>query len=121
MPVDLLLTWGNLSNPEVDQWMSWAQSGRAARFHQSENGPFTENYMISHATNVHVIPATETLETAVMELTPDEDVLLAGLLVDVESTSQGILFTSLTRTDTGQGACEILYLERLVVDGVEYR
>jgi hypothetical protein len=45
---------------------------------------------------------------------------MAGLLVDVRS-NQGSIDTSLTRTDTGLGACEIYYVERLVIDGMEYR
>jgi hypothetical protein len=124
-PLDLLVAWGELSNPEVDQWLRWSQSGRAGRYRQPSSSPFARDFVISHATNIHIIPATENLEMAINELAPENIVLLEGLLVDVES-NKGNHYTSLSRTDSGlgefgTGSCEILYVQRLVVDGMEYR
>jgi hypothetical protein len=120
MPVDLLVVWGELSNPEVDQLISWGQSGRVGWFSQPRDGPFTVDDTISQFANIHVIPATEILETAVKGLGRDDIVLLEGVLVDIES-NKGTTTTSLSRTDSGAGGCEILYVRRLVVGGVEYR
>lgn len=119
-PIDLLVAWGELSNPQADQWITWRQSGRSGRYNQSSSGPFTGNYIISHASNIHIIPATENLEMAINGLERDQVILLEGLLVDVNS-NKGSVNTSLTRTDSGPDSCEILYVQRLVVDGMEYR
>ena len=124
-PLDLMVAWGELSNTEVDQWLSWSQARRSGYMHRSSNSPFTIDYILIHATNIHVIPATENLEIAINELAPENVVLLEGLLVDVESNRVN-LYTSLSRTDSGAGefgtgSCEILYVQRLVVNGIEYR
>lgn len=50
-------------------------------------------------------------------------VYLEGLLVDlqvVDGTRTGHVKTSLSREDTGDGACEMLYVERLMVNGRLY-
>jgi hypothetical protein len=119
-PLDLLVSWGELSNPEVDQWIYWDQFSRLGSFQWSSSIPYTGDYINNHAANIHVIPATENLMKAISELDHNENALMAGLLVDVRS-NQGSIDTSLTRTDTGLGACEIYYVERLVIDGMEYR
>jgi hypothetical protein len=49
---------------------------------------------------------------------------MEGLLVGVEGgrgSETQLVRTSLTRTDSGAGACEILYVQRLVVGQREYR
>lgn len=119
-PLDLLVAWGDLSDPNVDQWITWRQFSRQGSFRWSGSIPYTWDYINSHAANIHVIPATENLEKALIDLDKNENALMAGLLVDVRS-NQVSIDTSLTRTDTGLGACEIYYVERLVIDGIEYR
>jgi hypothetical protein len=120
LPYDLIMTWGELSNPAVDQWLSWEQSLRIGHFNWSANTPYTREYINSHAANIHIIPASDNLEQAIGELELNDTALMAGLLVDAYS-KEGYIETSLTREDTGLGACEVYYLERLVVDGIEYR
>jgi hypothetical protein len=40
---------------------------------------------------------------------------LEGLLVDIDGPEIGQIRTSLTRSDTGAGACEIIYVESATV------
>jgi len=64
------------------------------------------------------------LRLAVSFLEAGDLVLLDGLLVDAEKTEGEVVriqYTSLTRTDAGFGGCEVIYVERLIVDGEEYR
>ncbi len=120
-PWDLALGWGELSNPDVDEWLDWKQSGRAVYTSWVGRSPFPDNYIREHSANVHIIPATDNLELALKSVSTNDLVLLEGLLVDVEGGTAGktqIVPTSLSRTDEG---CEILYVERLVVAGMEYR
>ena len=46
-----------------------------------------------------------------------EVVHLEGKLVDIESPQFGVMRTSLTRNDTGPGACEIIYVEAVSLSG----
>lgn len=113
--------WGELSNPDVDEWLNWKQSGRAVYTSWVGRSSFPDNYIREHSANVHIIPATDNLELALKSVSTNDLVLLEGLLVDVEGGTAGktqLVPTSLSRTDEG---CEILYVERLVVAGMEYR
>lgn len=48
-------------------------------------------------------------------LRPGAHVAIGGWLVDVTVPNRFVWRTSLTRTDTGAGACEIVYVETLDV------
>jgi len=120
-PLDLALGWGDISNPEVDEWIQWSQSGRYVHRRVQDGSPYPLDYVNLHSANIHIIPSTDSLDSAIKRLDENDMVLLEGLLVDVTEASVGYVLTSLTRTDRGAGACEILYVQRLVVDGREYR
>ena len=73
---------------------------------------------MSHAANVHVIPASPRLRTAVRCVSEGDDVRLEGWLVDVDGVSDPAFHwgTSTTREDEGPGSCETVYLERLTIN-----
>lgn len=124
-PVDLALGWGMLSEPRIDDWISWDQDNRwyYYRYRRVLSVPFPRDYVREHSANVHIIPATENVEAILRELRGNEIVELEGLLVDVEGHVDGgsVAFrTSLSRDDEGDESCEIMYVERVVKDGVAY-
>jgi hypothetical protein len=123
-PVDLALGWGKISDPEVDNWIDWSQNMRWYFFHWSEGSPYTNDYIISHSANVHIVPSDDNLKRAVLKLHRNEIVLLEGDLVDIDTEKGEVTYwwhSSLSRQDTGDGSCELLWLKRLVFDGKEYR
>lgn len=125
-PVDLALGWGMLSEPRIDDWISWDQDNRwyYYRYRQVLSVPFPREYVREHSANVHIIPATENVEAILRQLKGNDIVELEGLLVDVEGRVDGgsVAFrTSLSRDDEGDESCEIMYVERVVKDGVEYK
>lgn len=123
VPRDLALAWGDMSDPAVDEWIRWRQSNRW--YHSEWDGqlPYSQSYIASHTANVHIIPATDNLDKALRQLEENDLVYLEGYLVDlqvVDGARVGQVHTSLSREDTGDGACEILYVERLIVNGQVY-
>lgn len=127
-PVDLALGWGEISKTRVDRWIEWRQDDRWYYYRLRKRGlwgsPFSTEYVREHSANVHVIPATGQVASALQALEPDTLVVMEGKLVDVEATKDGAVqhfTTSLSRTDRGDASCEIMYVERLVLDGIEYR
>lgn len=123
-PLDLGLGWGDLSDTTFDSQLHWRQDSRWLFYSWSDEPPLPPAYINDHSANVHIIPATENLGVAVSLLEAGDLVLLDGLLVDAEKTEGEVVriqYTSLTRTDAGFGGCEVIYVERLVVDGEEYR
>jgi hypothetical protein len=63
--------------------------------------------------NTHVIPADAYVRKQLSKLRVGEVVELTGTLVD-GMRDDGVWFrTSLTRTDTGAGACEVMWVEHV--------
>lgn len=123
-PQDLALAWGDLSDPKADEWIRWRQSGRWYYYNWQEDAPYSGSYIRDHSANVHIIPATGNLARALQKIDVNDIVLLEGMLVDVETENgrrRVWAKTSLTRDDTGGGACEILYVQRLVLNEKTYR
>jgi hypothetical protein len=123
VPLDLALGWGEMANTAVDDWISWRQSGRWYYYTWQDNSPYGRRAIQTQSANVHIIPANDNLEAALDTVEEDDIVYLQGMLVDVSTDRGGGEFkiaTSLSRNDGGGGSCEILYVEKLIVDGMVY-
>jgi hypothetical protein len=124
VPLDLALGWGEIVDSRVDRWITWEQSDRWYFYQWSTRGPLSGDYIREHSANVHIIPATDTLAIALRQLEANDVIQLEGLLVDLEGEENGktqLFRTSLSRTDSGEASCEILYVEKLLVDGKVYQ
>jgi hypothetical protein len=125
-PRDLALGWGALSDPAVDEWLEWSQRSRWFYVRWQNDSPYRGSTVMTQVANTHIIPATDNLTKILGRVETNQHILLEGYLVDVQvySAANNLTLhvpTSLVRTDTGAGGCEILYVERLVMDGQEYR
>lgn len=130
-PLDLALGWGEMSEPRVDRWIEWRQSERWYYYRLQQPpilrnllSPLSADYVREHSANVHVIPASERVENALRTLQRNSLILIEGKLVDVEVEKDGAIqrfTTSLSRLDGGDGSCEIMYVERVVMQNDGYR
>jgi len=115
-PVDLALVWGKLAEPESDKYVSYSQYDRWYFYELKTGSPFNSSYVISHSANNHIIPAGENILKAVKTIEKKEKVLLEGFLVNVKGRHKGENFwwnSSLKRTDTGDGSCEVFYVKKV--------
>jgi len=110
-PLDLALGWGRMARPDIYNALDVSQSGRWYRYRWGAEGPpIPHEEIISSSSNMHMIPATAEVAQALLNITPGQRVSLAGWLVDVD-TDEGLRWrTSLRRDDSGDGACEIVYV-----------
>ena len=119
-PVDLALGWGRMSDSAVLDELSICQSGRCyfwrPRFGHRLPIPMKE--VISHSANMHMIPANARLKSMLEDLRTGEVVDLKGFLVLVTRPNGWRWKSSLSRTDTGMGACEVVWVEDLSRYGV---
>jgi hypothetical protein len=113
-PVDLVLGWGALSDSNVLKQISFSQSGRAYTW-WTKTWPVPRDKIESHSANMHMIPANREIEKQLKSVRPGNMVHLKGLLVEVTSKEGWRWKSSLTRTDTGGGACELIWVESLFV------
>lgn len=125
-PLDLAVGWGELNNNYLDFFIRWSQHDRFLYYTWSGDLPVAPEHLNAHIANIHLIPANDNLDQLLAQLQINDQVQLEGLLVDITKSENSqsapqTLNTSLSRTDEGAGSCEILYVKRLIVNGVEYR
>jgi hypothetical protein len=117
-PADLALGWGPMSDSRVLRSLKISQS---ARFYSWR--PTTSTMRIApeevtrHSANTHVIPASPLIRQQLARLRSAGQVVhLTGLLVDGVRDDGATIRTSLTRDDSGAGACEVLLVQQIEVE-----
>ena len=115
-PIDLALGWGAMSDQSVLDRLKISQSGRWYRTRYDYPAPIPDQLLISSSSNMHMIPANSSIEKRLKKLRVGEVVVLEGYLVDADDGAGWHWSTSLSRTDTGNGACELVYVESVRVD-----
>jgi hypothetical protein len=115
-PVDLAIVWGKLAGSEYDKYISYSQHDRWYFYELEDGKHFNGSFVISHSANNHIIPANENIFKAIKTIDEKEKIFLEGFLVNVKGRHKGGNFlwnSSLKRTDTGDGSCEVFYVKRL--------
>lgn len=115
-PVDLALGWGPMSDQAILDKIAISQSGRWYRTRYEFPAPLSDQMIIANSSNMHMIPAEKSIGKNLKALREGELVTLRGYLVDVDHPSGWAWRTSMSRNDTGAGACEIVYVESLVIE-----
>ena len=116
-PVDLGVGWGPMSDSAIVDLLEFSQMGRFLYWKPRDPArfPLAPDAIVRHAGQLHLIPANREIESRLRRLRPGAHVAIGGWLVDVTGPNRFVWRTSLTRTDTGAGACEIVYVETLDV------
>ncbi len=115
-PIDLALGWGPMSNQAVLDQLKISQSGRWFRWRYEGSPPVPEPLIISSSGNMHMIPSSKSIERRLKQLRRGSIIRLEGYLVDVDHDSGWRWRSSMSRNDTGDGACELVYVELLEVE-----
>ena len=114
-PVDLALGWGSMSDSAVIDRLSISQSGRFYLWRYENEPPIPTQEIISHSANMHMIPASSEIKRELKELRPGEIVSLNGYLVEATANDGWHWRSSLTREDSGDGACEVIWVKNISV------
>jgi hypothetical protein len=113
-PVDLALGWGRMSDSAVIEKLSISQFGRFY-FWSASALPIPETEISQSSANMHLIPATSTIERAIKRVRTGDLVHFSGYLVNVQMPGGGTWNSSLTRNDAGAGACEVVWVEQFEI------
>lgn len=114
-PIDLALGWGAMSDSAVLDRIDISQSARWYRTKYDLPPPIADQQIISSSSNMHMIPARKSIERSLKKLREGDIVQIQGYLVDVYHLSGWHWRSSMSRTDTGDGACELVYVESLAI------
>ena len=115
-PIDLALGWGPMSDSGVLSALDISQRNRFF-FWRTERLPLPRSEIERHAANMHMVPANEWVASKLKRLRPGQVVALEGLLIRAEAEDGWRWVSSLSREDTGKGACELVWVEDVVVAG----
>lgn len=119
IPWDFVLTWGAATREPAWSRISYLQTGRFYNWRCDDS--LDPSYVSSHTANTHLIPASSRIASALAHVRRGDVVRLEGDLVDVDGPDGFLWKTSLTRTDTGPGACETLYVRAVTIGTRRYR
>ncbi|MDB6060372.1 MAG: hypothetical protein JWM78_475 [Verrucomicrobiaceae bacterium] len=109
---DFALGWGRMSDESVLKAISINQSGRFY-FWQVEELPIPQREIETSSANVHLIAADKNIARQIGAIRKGQIVHLQGELVRADAADGWRWVSSLTRDDTGAGACELFFVERV--------
>lgn len=121
-PYDFALTWGDM--PKHLNQIKFSQSSRFCLYKMKKNAKVDPKYVQNHMSNNHLIPASNNIKKAMRKARKGDLIRIEGHLVHVETSKAGRMISSwnssVTREDTGDGACEIIYVTRLRIGDMVY-
>ncbi len=112
-PVDLALGWGPMSTAVVINDLSISQSGRWYEYRWAKEPPLNGDQIERHSANTHCLPADNTVRSQLLAVKRHDLVTLEGFLVEVNGPDGYRWRSSLSRNDTGGGACEVMWITRV--------
>jgi len=113
-PVDLALGWGPMSDEAVLSKIDITRSNRFYFWHV-DAFPIPREQIEANSANMHMIAADSLIEKTLKSIRSGQVVKLSGYLVEVKAADGWHWRSSLSRTDTGNGACELVYVKVLNV------
>ena len=114
-PVDLALGWGKMSDEAILKDIKISQSNRFYFWHVNEF-PIPRREIETNSANMHMIPADSIIEKVLEGIKTGQRVKLSGYLVQVDSSDGWHWKSSLSREDTGNGSCELVYVKSAIVN-----
>lgn len=106
-----------MSDPAVYNSLHITQSNRFYYYKWERTPPIPESEIISHSANTHLIASNPEVAKQIDRIKDGDIVTLKGYLVKYREEANDSWWewtSSTSRTDTGDGACELLYVEYVV-------
>lgn len=114
-PVDLALGWGPMSDSGVLDRLQISQGNRFYFYRWSDRPPIPLSDIVEHSANMHMIPASDNIRRRLETVRAGQLVALSGYLVRVQAPDGWRWNSSMTRSDSGNGACELVWVKDLTV------
>lgn len=111
-PVDLALGWGSMSDDAILSQIQISQSNRFYFWHVDQF-PIPREEIETHSANMHMVPADDQVKKILKSVRVGQVVQIEGYLIEAQSTDGWRWKSSLTRNDTGSGACELVLVKSI--------
>jgi hypothetical protein len=113
VPYDVVLGWGKMSDEAVLNEITITQSNRFYHW-WTRRLPMPRRAIEVNSANMHLIPADRTIAKRLSGLRKGHVIAIKGFLVRAD-TNNWHWMSSLTRQDTGAGACELIWVVNVAV------
>jgi hypothetical protein len=113
-PVDLALGWQEMSDARVLEKLDITQEDRWY-YVAWRDSLIDRDTIIAHSANTHILPASSEVAATIANVQKDQVVRLRGSLVEVTTTDGFLWKSSLSRLDTGNGSCEVFWVESVEI------
>lgn len=114
-PWDLGVGWGSLADGDTIEQFEFFHYNRFFYWRIDEEPPIPLDELGANMANIHAIPADRAVRRALRRLDDGDRIRLRGYLVDVAAPDGWAWTTSLSRTDDGAGACELMWITDVTV------
>lgn len=104
-PIDYAVSWGLFAKPEIARHISVRQYDRFLNW-KMDKLPVPAQEAVQMVSNMHIIPANPQIAQQIKQVKRGDLVQLKGELVEIHDKDL-VWTSSLTPTDTGEGACEL--------------
>jgi len=108
-PIDFAVGWGPMSDSDNLQHYRVTQGARFATLYPDDDAIELAT-ALRFSANMHLIPANSIVRDTLLSTKPGHIVILDGYLVSASRDDGFTWNTSLSRDDTGNGACELMYV-----------
>lgn len=108
-PTDLALGWGRMRDDRVLERLDISQSSRWYMYRWSGDPPLPVDEIVRSSANMHIIPANDDVARALDRVHEGDRVRLDGWLIEADAPDGWTWRSSLSRDDSGSGACEVVY------------
>jgi hypothetical protein len=112
-PTDLAVGWGRLSDSAVIEQLDISQSARFFTYRWRRQPPIPQGEIERSASNMHMIPGNDAIARQLGKIREGAIVRLRGQLVEAKRSDGFQWRSSLTRNDTGAGACELFLVDTI--------
>ncbi|WP_433847700.1 hypothetical protein [Acinetobacter proteolyticus] len=113
-PMDIAVGWGEMANPQVYKQIDISQSNRWYRWSVDHEPPIPLRQIATHSANMHLVPANATIAAQMKKIEQDDLVYLKGSLIEIQAQDGWRWKSSLSREDTGNGACELMRVDQII-------
>lgn len=109
-PLDLALGWRRMAEDAVLDGLSISQGSRWYHYRWSDQPPLDPVEIAHSSANMHMIPGSDEVARALAAIRRDDRVRIDGWLVEAQAPDGWRWRSSTSRTDSGSGACEVVYV-----------
>ena len=111
VPYDVAVSWGRMSDSAILDKLGISMSNRFFFYEWENSPPLSAEELKSSAANNHIIAANADVRKTIRNLRRGHIIQFQGYLVNAIKPGEGTWNSSRQRDDTGNGACEVFYVE----------